>query len=130
MAVYTGTGQVVVPAVVGATPGVAQQKLLASHLALGAVSPQPLDPNGTISSQLPLAGTKVASGTAVAVFLAKAGGGQDGGGAKGAAGKAGAAAAAATGAAAAAAGASSAAAKKAVAAQAGTGSIAIPALGR
>lgn len=126
VAVYTGTGQVSVPAIVGATPGLAQQKLLASHLALGAVSPQPLDPNGKISSQLPLAGTKVASGTAVAVFLAGAPGT---GAAKGsAAGKAGAAATAATGAAAAAAGASSAASKAAVAAQAGKGSIAIPAL--
>jgi beta-lactam-binding protein with PASTA domain len=129
VSVYTGTGQVSVPAIVGATPGVAQQKLLASHLALGAVSPQPLDPNGKISSQLPLAGTKVASGTPVAVFLAGAPGAP---GTKGSAaakaGKAGAAAAAATGAAAAAAGAASASSKKAVAAQAGTGSIPIPAL--
>jgi beta-lactam-binding protein with PASTA domain/Tol biopolymer transport system component len=128
VAVYTGTGQFVVPAVVGSTPGVAQQKLLASHLALGPVSPQPLNPNGTISSQLPLAGTKVAGGTAVAVFMAGPAAGKGAAGAGAKAGKAGAAAAAATGAAAAAAGASSAAAKKAVAAQAGTGSIAIPAL--
>jgi beta-lactam-binding protein with PASTA domain len=128
VAVYTGTGKVSVPAIVGATPGVAQQKLLASHLALGAVSPQPLDPNGKISSQLPLAGTMVASGTAVAVFLAGPAGGKGTGSAAAKAGKAGAAAAAATGAAAAAAGASSAASKKAVAAQAGTGSIPIPAL--
>jgi beta-lactam-binding protein with PASTA domain len=128
VAVYTGTGQVSVPAIVGATPGVAQQKLLASHLALGAVSPQPLDPNGKISSQLPLAGTKVASGTAVAVFLAGGAGSGKGAGKGSAAGKAGAAAAAATGAAAAAAGASSAASKATVAAQAGTGSIPIPPL--
>ena len=70
VAVYTGTGRVAVPSVLGATPGLADQALRASQLTLGAVSPQPLDPSGRIRSQIPLAGTKVAAGTAVAVFMA------------------------------------------------------------
>lgn len=70
VAVYTGTGRVAVPSVLGATPGLADQALRASQLTLGAVSPQPLDPGGRIRSQIPLPGTKVASGTAVAVFMA------------------------------------------------------------
>ena len=74
VAVYTGTGKVDVPSVLGATPGLADQALRASQLTLGAVSPQPLDPEGKIRSQIPLAGTKVAAGTAVAVFMAPAGG--------------------------------------------------------
>ena len=119
VAVYTGTGKVDVPSVLGATPGLADQALRASQLTLGAVSPQPLNPEGKIRSQIPLAGTKVAAGTAVAVFMAPAGGG----------------AAARTGpsarskaAAAAAAGAATPAAIAAVAAQAGNGPIAIPQL--
>lgn len=117
VAVYTGTGRVAVPSVVGATPGLADQALRASQLTLGAVSPQPLNPTGKIRSQIPLAGTKVAAGTAVAVFMAPAG----------------TAAAARTGpsaktTAAAATAAATPAALAAVAAQAGKGPIAIPAL--
>ncbi len=70
VAVYTGTGRVAVPSVLGTTPGLADQALRASQLTLGAVSPQPLDPGGRIRSQIPLPGTKVAAGTAVAVFIA------------------------------------------------------------
>ncbi len=73
VAVYTGTGRVAVPSVLGATPGLADQALRASQLTLGAVNPQPLDPTGRIRSQIPLPGTKVAAGTAVAVFMAPAG---------------------------------------------------------
>ncbi len=68
--VYTGTGKVVIPSVVDLTPGQADQALIASSLALGTVSPQPLNPAGKIYAQLPPAGTPVADGTAVAVFLA------------------------------------------------------------
>ena len=120
VAVYTGTGKVAVPSVLGATPGLADQALRASQLTLGAVSPQPLNPEGKIRSQIPLAGTKVAAGSAVAVFMAPGG----------AAGGASAAKRAGTGAAAAAAaaGAATPAAIAAVAAQAGKGPIAIPPL--
>ncbi|HSC02447.1 MAG TPA: PASTA domain-containing protein [Solirubrobacteraceae bacterium] len=118
VAVYTGTGRVAVPSVLGTTPGLADQALRASQLTLGAVSPQPLNPAGKIRSQIPLPGTKVAAGTAVAVFMAPAG----------------TAAAARTGtstptrAAAATAAAATPAALAAVAAQAGKGPIAIPPL--
>jgi beta-lactam-binding protein with PASTA domain len=126
VAVYTGTGRVSVPSVLGATPGLADQALRASQLTLGAVSPQPLDPTGRISSQIPLPGTKVAAGTAVAVFLAPKpvpGTGPAGKRAgRGGAAAAGAAAATAAGAAA------TPAALAAVAAQAGKGPIAIPPL--
>ena len=68
--VVTGTGKATVPAIVGLPLGLAQQKLIEAGLALGAVQPQPPDPNGKISSQLPLAGTPVAEGFAVNVFQA------------------------------------------------------------
>ena len=119
VAVYTGTGRVAVPSVVGATPGLADQSLRASQLTLGAVNPQPLNPTGKIRSQIPLPGTKVAAGTAVAVFMAPPGAG---------------AATARTGsstpskAAAATAAAATPAALAAVAAQAGKGPIPIPSL--
>jgi len=120
VAVYTGSGKVAVPSVVGATPGLADQALRASQLTLGAVNPQPLNPTGKIRSQIPLAGTKVAAGTAVAVFMSP------GGAVKAAHGNRGAASTAAV--AATAAGAATPAALAAVAAQAGKGPIAIPPL--
>jgi len=116
VAVYTGTGRVAVPSVLGATPGLADQALRASQLTLGAVSPQPLNPSGRIRSQIPLSGTKVAAGTAVAVFMAP----------PAAAAKKGVAAQSA--AAATAAAAATPAALAAVAAQAGKGPIPIPSL--
>jgi beta-lactam-binding protein with PASTA domain len=73
VAVYTGSGQVTVPSVVGATAGLADQALRASQLTLGAVNPQPLNPAVKIQSQIPLAGTKVAMGTPVAAFVAPPG---------------------------------------------------------
>ena len=118
VAVYTGTGRVAVPSVLGTTPGLADQALRASQLTLGAVSPQPLDPAGKIRSQIPLPGTKVAAGTAVAVFMAPAG--------SRAAPRTG--SSARSTAAAAAVGAATPAAVAAVAAQAGKGPIAIPPL--
>jgi beta-lactam-binding protein with PASTA domain len=114
LAVYTGSGRVAVPSVLGTTPGLADQALRASQLTLGAVSPQPLNPTGKIRSQIPLAGTKVAAGTAVAVFMAPAG--------TGTAARTGAIARSTSAAAA------TPAALAAVAAQAGKGPIAIPAL--
>ena len=61
----TGTGKATVPAIVGLPLGLAQQKLIEAGLVLGTVQPQPPNPNGKISSQLPLAGTPVADGFAV-----------------------------------------------------------------
>jgi beta-lactam-binding protein with PASTA domain len=68
--VVTGTGKVTVPPLVGLTLGLAQQKLIQAGLALGTVQPQPPNPNGKISSQLPLASTVVAGGFAVNLFQA------------------------------------------------------------
>ena len=128
--VVTGSGKATVPAIVGLPLGLAQQKLIEAGLALGAVQPQPPDPNGKISSQLPLAGTAVADGFAVNVFQTPP--------AAAAASKKGKAAAAAAAAAAVPAGAAAAAAAAAgqqspsslaaVAAQAGTGPVPIPKL--
>jgi beta-lactam-binding protein with PASTA domain len=123
VAVYTGSGRVAVPSVLGATPGLADQALRASQLSLGAVNPQPLNPAGRIRSQIPLPGTKVAAGSAVAVFMAPAGAGAATAGPKRSGGGGSTAALAAT-----AAGAATPAALAAVAAQAGNGPIAIPAL--
>ena len=68
--IVAGSAKATVPAVVGLPLGLAQQKLIEAGLALGTVQPQPPDPNGKISSQLPLAGTPVADGFAVQVFQA------------------------------------------------------------
>jgi beta-lactam-binding protein with PASTA domain len=62
------TKTVKVPTVVGLTPVTADTTLRTAGLMLGAVSPQPPDPNGTIATQIPAKGT-VAAGTPVAVFL-------------------------------------------------------------
>jgi beta-lactam-binding protein with PASTA domain len=130
--VVTGTGKATVPAIVGLPLGLAQQKLIDAGLALGAVQPQPPDPNGKISSQLPLAGTPVAEGFAVNVFqaapVAAAGAKSKKGKAAAAAAAAAAAGGGAAAAAAAAAGNASAKSLAATAAQAGTGSIPIPKL--
>jgi hypothetical protein len=119
-----------VPAIVGLPLGLAQQKLIEAGLALGTVQPQPPNPNGKISSQLPLAGTPVADGFAVSVFQAVAGAAKGSGKGKAAAAAAAAAAAGAgaAGAAAAASGKANPSSLAAAAAQAGTGSIAIPKL--
>ena len=128
--VVTGTGKATVPAIVGLPLGLAQQKLIEAGLALGTVQPQPPNPNGKISSQLPLAGTPVADGFAVNVFQAApvAAGRSKKGKAAAAAAAAAAAGGGAAAAAAAAAGNASAKSLAATAAQAGTGSVPIPKL--
>jgi beta-lactam-binding protein with PASTA domain len=100
--VATGTGKDTVPSVIGLTPVTATGALRTAGLALGAISPQPVNPTGTIASQIPAANEVVPSGTPVAVFLkppakaaAKAAAGAAAG--AGAAGAAAAAAAAAKG---------------------------------
>jgi len=124
----TGTGKATVPAIVGLPLGLAQQKLIEAGLALGTVQPQPPNPNGKISSQLPLAGTPVADGFAVNLFQAVPAAAKASGKGKAAAAAAAAAAAGAgaAGAAAAASGKASPKSLAAAAAQAGTGSIPIP----
>jgi beta-lactam-binding protein with PASTA domain len=67
--VAVGSGKVTVPSVTGVTPVTADTQLRAAGLVLGAVSPQPPDPNGQIASQIPAAKQQVAPGTPVAVFL-------------------------------------------------------------
>jgi beta-lactam-binding protein with PASTA domain len=128
--VFTGTGKVKVPPVTGMPPGLAQQTLLNAHLALGTISPQPLNPTAKITSQLPLPNTVVAVGSSVNVFnplpVAAAGKGKGKGKLVAGATVAGVAAAATAAAAAAKSGAASPAATTAVAAQAGKGPILIP----
>ena len=67
--VAVGSGKVTVPSVTGLTPITADTQLRAAGLVLGAVSPQPPNPNGQIASQIPAAKQQVASGAPVAVFL-------------------------------------------------------------
>ncbi|MCW3063446.1 MAG: hypothetical protein JWN32_618, partial [Solirubrobacterales bacterium] len=67
-----GGGAAVVPDVTGGPPATADTKLRDAKLALGAISPQPADPQGKIASQIPVKGTKVTPGTAVNVFEAVA----------------------------------------------------------
>jgi beta-lactam-binding protein with PASTA domain len=126
--VVTGTGKATVPAIVGLPLGVAQQKLIEAGLALGTVQPQPANPNGKITSQLPFAGTPVADGFAVNVFQAAPVAAGASTKAKAAAAAAAAAGGGAAAAAAAAAGNASAKSLAATAAQAGTGPVAIPKL--
>jgi beta-lactam-binding protein with PASTA domain len=70
--VAAGSGKDTVPSVVGLTPVTAEQTLRTAGVALGAVSPQPVDPTGKIASQIPAANEAVPAGTPVAVFLAPA----------------------------------------------------------
>jgi beta-lactam-binding protein with PASTA domain len=65
----TGPGMVKVPPLKGSTPATAYTTLSAKRLVLGAVSPAPPNPDGTIATQLPKAGDEVSPDTMVAVFL-------------------------------------------------------------
>ncbi|HXA53403.1 MAG TPA: PASTA domain-containing protein, partial [Solirubrobacteraceae bacterium] len=67
--VATGTGKDTVPSVIGLTPVTAAGALRTAGVALGAISPQPVNPTGTIASQIPPANEVVPAGTPVAVFL-------------------------------------------------------------
>ena len=57
-----------VPNIVGQTAGDAEKALRAKELTLGQASPQPVDPKGKISSQIPAAGEVVKAGTPVNIF--------------------------------------------------------------
>jgi beta-lactam-binding protein with PASTA domain len=98
--VAKGTGKDKVPSVIGLTPVTAAGALRTAGVALGAISPQPVNPTGKIASQIPAANETVPAGTPVAVFLAppgKAGGAAKAAGAAAAGAAAGAAGAAAAG---------------------------------
>jgi beta-lactam-binding protein with PASTA domain len=123
-----------VPQVVGDQAVVGIRALIASGLTAGTVAPQPPNPNAKILSQYPFAGTPVAKGTPVNLYLppgAQGAKGSTNSNVVGAAVTPAAAAAAAAGAAAAAAAANGVATPAAIAAagaEAGRGPIAIPAL--
>ncbi len=86
--VAVGNGNVTVPSVVGKTPGEAEKTLREAGLTLGAASPAPADPEGTIKSQIPAEKEVVKEGAPVDIFMAepKAAGGEGGGAAAGAGG--------------------------------------------
>ena len=67
--VAIGSGEVEVPDIVGKTPAEADQILREVELSLGPASPQPVDPAGKISSQIPEAGATAKVGTPVDVFF-------------------------------------------------------------
>ncbi len=71
--VAVGSGDVQVPDITGKTPAEADQALREEKLSLGQASPQPVDPAGKISSQIPAAGEVVKEGTPVDVFFPEAG---------------------------------------------------------
>jgi beta-lactam-binding protein with PASTA domain len=62
------SGKKDVPKIVGLTAGDAEKALRAKELTLGQASPQPVDPKGKISSQIPAAGEVVKAGTPVNIF--------------------------------------------------------------
>ncbi len=66
--VAVGSGKVTVPNIVGQTAGDAEKALRAKNLTLGQASPQPVDPKGKISSQIPAEGEIVKAGTPVNIF--------------------------------------------------------------
>ncbi len=66
--VAVGSGKVEVPSIVGKTASEADQILRAKQLTLGQASPQPVDPKGKISSQIPAANSIVNRGSPVNFF--------------------------------------------------------------
>ncbi len=70
--VAVGSGKVTVPSVVGLTAADADAALRGKGLTLGQASPQPIDPQGKISSQIPARGARVKAGTPVMIFYAAA----------------------------------------------------------
>jgi len=63
-----GTGKVNVPDITKKTASDADKLLRGKSLTLGQASPQPVDPKGLISSQIPAAGEVVKAGTPVNIF--------------------------------------------------------------
>ena len=66
--VAVSSGKVNVPNIVGLTAADAEKALRAKNLTLGQASPQPIDPKGKISSQIPAADEVVKAGTPVNIF--------------------------------------------------------------
>jgi beta-lactam-binding protein with PASTA domain len=79
--VAVGNGKVGVPSVAGQTPGDAEKTLREAGLTLGQATPQPVDPEAQIESQIPAEKEIVKEGTPVDIFLEvpkeKQGGGDD-----------------------------------------------------
>jgi beta-lactam-binding protein with PASTA domain len=74
--VAIGNGTVDVPDIVGKNLQDAEASLREKKLTLGAASPQPVDPEGKIASQIPAAGEPVKEGTAVDTFFEEPGKGK------------------------------------------------------
>jgi beta-lactam-binding protein with PASTA domain len=66
--IAVGTGKVDVPNIVGLTAGDAEKALREKNLTLGQASPQPVDPDGKIVSQIPAAKEVVKAGIPVDIF--------------------------------------------------------------
>ncbi|MDA0161265.1 PASTA domain-containing protein [Solirubrobacter ginsenosidimutans] len=76
--VAVGSGHVKVPDVSGRTAAEADKLLRARELTLGPASPQPVDPDANIKSQIPAAGETVKAGAPISLFYApKPDGGQN-----------------------------------------------------
>jgi beta-lactam-binding protein with PASTA domain len=69
--VAVGSGTAQVPSIVGKNSGQADQLLRGKNLTLGTGSPQPVDPQAKIASQIPAAGQVVKQGTPINFFFAK-----------------------------------------------------------
>jgi beta-lactam-binding protein with PASTA domain len=80
--VAVGNNRFDVPDVTGMTLQEAEKALREQKLSLGAASPQPVDPEGKIASQIPAAGEVVQEGKPVDVFFEEPRGGKDGEGGK------------------------------------------------
>jgi beta-lactam-binding protein with PASTA domain len=78
--VAVGNGKVSVPKIVGQTPGEAEKTLREAGLTLGQATPQPVDPEAKISSQIPAEKEIVKQGAPVDVFLEVPGAGKEGAG--------------------------------------------------
>jgi beta-lactam-binding protein with PASTA domain len=68
--VAVGNGKASVPDIVGQTPAAAEKTLRKEGLTLGQATPQPVDPEATIESQIPAAKEILAQGAPVDIFLA------------------------------------------------------------
>lgn len=66
--IAVGSGKVNVPNIVGLTAADAEKALREKNLTLGQASPQPVDPDGKIESQIPAANEVVKAGTPIDIF--------------------------------------------------------------
>jgi beta-lactam-binding protein with PASTA domain len=76
--VAVGNGKVTVPDLTGKTVGDAEKALREAGLSLGQATPQPVDPEAQIKSQIPAAKEIVKEGAPVDIFMVVPGAGKDG----------------------------------------------------